>query len=531
MNTMKRRVRKYIEEHGMICPGDTVVAGVSGGADSLCLFLLLHELSEEIPFHLQVVHVHHGLRLSAEDDLLFVKDLCEQKQVPCTVIYVDAAASAREWGTGVEEAGRRLRYDAFRQVCDSLREEKKDTERGESLFRIAVAHHREDQAETVLFHLCRGTDLRGARGMLPVNGEIIRPLLYESRASIEQYLTEKGFSWQEDETNTDTGYTRNFIRREILPRLEQGVHGSASQRISQFAAACAEAESYLSAVTARAMERCSSECRPDERILIPDSHVCTYVLSLDDLRGEDPYLQGRIFYRCLADSTADGKDIGTVHVEALRSLCCGKTDGQLSMPSRVTVFRSAGKVFFCREAKDMEEPCKMRGGGQDRTYPVSEGEYICRVRDFDGSMSAIPKNEYTNWFDYDKIGMFPVFRTRQPGDCMYLFSAGKGAEDSCLSTRPETAEEARLPAEDRRLIRKKLARIMLDGKIPAGIRDRIVLPFYGNEALWIPGLRMGDSFRVTSATARILEIQWRSRGLLPGSPAFIKRGEKDGIQN
>ena len=528
MDMMKQRVRKYIEEHGMIRPGDTVVAGVSGGADSLCLFLLLNEMSDEIPFYLHVVHVHHGLRISAQDDLSFVKELCEQKQVPYTIIYTDAAASARQWGTGIEEAGRRLRYNAFRQVCDRLKEEKAGGKR-DSLFRIAVAHHREDQAETVLFHLCRGTDLRGARGMLPVNGEIIRPLLCESRACIEQYLTEKGFSWQEDETNTDTGYTRNFIRREILPRLEEGVHASASQMISRFAASCAEAETYLSAVTARGLERCTAECLPDERILIPDRHACIMVLSLNDLRKEDPYIQGRILYRCLADSTVDGKDIGTVHVEALRRLCGGETDGQLSMPSRVTVFKSAGKLFFCRETEEretegieetetieeketIEETGQMGIRGQKRTYPLSEGEYICRVRDFDGSMSAIPRNEYTNWFDYDKIGMFPVFRTRQPGDFMYLFSDGKSGEDTCFPIRSGAADEAGAKEKDRRLIRKKLARIMLDGKIPAGIRDKIVLPFSGNEVLWIPGVRMGDSFRVTSATTRVLEIQWQSGG-------------------
>lgn len=514
MNMMKRRVMNYIEKHGMIRSGDTVVAGVSGGADSLCLFLLLNEMSGEIPFHLHVVHVHHGLRISAQDDLSFVKDLCEQKQVPYTIIYADAAASAKQWGTGIEEAGRRLRYDAFRRVCQSLREGKNDNEREGSSFRIAVAHHREDQAETVLFHLCRGTDLRGARGMLPVNGEIIRPLLCESRACIEQYLTEKGYSWQEDETNTDTGYTRNYIRREILPRLEEGVHASAAQRISQFAAACAEADTYLSALTARGLERCTSKCMPDERILIPDSHACITVLSLDDLRKEDPYLQGRILYRCLADTTAEGKDIGTVHVEALRSLCCGETAGRLSMPSRVTVFKSAGKLFFCRETEGREETGQMDHREQQRTYPVSEGEYVCRVRDFDGSLSAIPKNEYTNWFDYDKIGMFPVFRTRQPGDFMHLFSDGKSAEYPCFPAGSGLPDETGAPEKNRRLIRKKLARIMLDGKIPAGIRDKIVLPFSGNEVLWIPGVRMGDSFRVTSATTRILEIQWQSGGII-----------------
>jgi tRNA(Ile)-lysidine synthase len=98
-------------------------------------------------------------------------------------------------------------------------------------------------------------------------------------------------------------------------------------------------------------------------------------------------------------------------------------------------------------------------------------------------MSSIPRNEYTKWFDYDKIGTFPVFRTRQPGDYMRLFSDMKT---------------------------KKIARIMLDGKVPAGIRDKIVLPFFGKEALWIPGLRMGDSCKVGPETTRILEIHWNS---------------------
>ena len=96
---MKQRVRKYMEEHGMIRPGDTLVAGVSGGADSLCLFLLLHDLAPEMGFRLHVVHVHHGLRLTAQDDLEFVRNLCAKMDVPCTIVRADAAASAKEWGT------------------------------------------------------------------------------------------------------------------------------------------------------------------------------------------------------------------------------------------------------------------------------------------------------------------------------------------------------------------------------------------------------------------------------------------------
>ena len=510
MNRMEQRVRDYIEEKRMILPGDTVVVGVSGGADSLCLFLILYALGAEMNFHLHVVHVHHGLRESAGEDMDFVEKLCRQLQVPCTAVQVDAAMRAKEWGIGVEEAGRKLRYDAFRQVCERLAEQDGSVK---TSFRIAVAHHREDQAETVLFHLCRGTDLRGARGMLPVNGQIIRPLLQESRTSIEQYLTQKGFAWQEDETNTDTAYTRNYLRREILPRLEEGVHGSAAERIAQFASACADAEAYLEAKTDEAAQRCLCGPAYREGIDIPEKYNCRYVLSLRALHREDPYLQRRVLYRFLAASTDSGKDIGTVHVDALQKLCAKETDGRLSMPSRVTVFRSAGRLFFCRDAESAEYRTEMlsqrteiaanraeripqqaesaamntRPAADKQApfpgYPLAEREYDCRLLDFDGNMSSIPRNEYTKWFDYDKIGTFPVFRTRQPGDYMRLFSDMKT---------------------------KKIARIMLDGKVPAGIRDKIVLPFFGKEALWIPGLRMGDSCKVGPATTRILEIHWNS---------------------
>ena len=539
MDTLRGRVRQYIEDHGMICPGDTVVAGVSGGADSLCLLLLLHELSGQMGFSLQAVHVHHGLRAAAREDLEYVEKVCRQMKVPCTVFRVDAAAAAKEWGTGVEEAGRMLRYDAFRQVCRSSGQQSEETS-----FRIAVAHHREDQAETVLFHLCRGTDLRGARGMLPVNGQIIRPLLGESRASIEAYLTEKGVKWREDETNADMAYTRNYLRSQILPRLEQGVNAAAALRISQFASACAEAEDYLAAATDRAVERCRAAFLSADRLLIPESCLCRSVLLLNALLEEEPYLQGRILYRCLAESTKTGRDIGTVHVDALRRLCRKKTDGQLSMPDRVMVLKSAGKLFFCRSEEAGSKPRPQphsegeaqprpvsgtAGSAAGRNYPASESEYTVCVRDFDGSMSSIPRNEYTKWFDYDKIGTFPVFRTRQPGDYMALYVTPKTQREGGSSEQDRLQDGSEQSARSGKTISKKLARIMLDGKVSAGARDRIVLPFIGKEALWIPGLRMGDSRKVTPETGKILEIRWNPDR--ESTQDHTERGEKDGLQN
>ena len=469
MDNLYERVRKFVLDREMIRPGESVVAGVSGGADSLCLFLVLLRMSREEGFFLQVVHVHHGLRESAQGDLRFVQDLCEKENVPCRCIMADAAAMAVKWGTGVEEAGRRLRYEAFEETRKSLQEE-----RGKPC-RIAVAHHREDQAETVLFHLCRGTDLRGARGMLPVSGWIVRPLLRESRAEIEAFLKARGMAWREDETNEDTSYTRNFIRREILPGLKDQVNSSAAENLARFAASCAETERFLEAQTEQAMKRClARDCDSDT------------VLDLQALRQEDPLLQRRILYRCLAASAGGRKDLTAVHVDAMQDLCGSETDGSLSLPGRVTMLRSGGLLFFYRKdcpGKDYLPADRQRRYGT--ALPLSREEYACRVFGFDGDLSAIPQNEYTKWFDYDKIGMFPVFRIRQNGDRMTLLAGGGG------------------------LISKKLARVMIDGKIPAAVRREAVLPFCGDEALWIPGLRMGDRYRITAGTRRVLEISWR----------------------
>ena len=543
------RVKRYVLENKMTGPGESVIAGISGGADSLCLFMILLRMSSELGFYLHAVHVHHGLRESAEEDLKFVEELCRSCHVPCTCIRADTAARSRDWKTGVEEAGRRIRYEAFEQVRGSL-----EKDRGTPC-RIAVAHHMEDQAETVLFHLCRGTDLRGAGGMLPVNGNLIRPLLMENRASIEAYLTGKGMSWRVDETNEDTTYTRNFLRREIIPRLSDGVNTAAVRHLARFADSCAGAERYLEKAAEKALHRCLVSYRlPDASGSSPDrgrgekekgekipasagsgadSAGGMLALEIDALEEEDPYIRKRILHHALCSCAASGPGPGAVHVEAVVQLCRGKGSARLSMPGGITVVRENGrlliapdKVFrtvnetvpsFSRERESIHDPGKETkpatqkralaetekdGPHQKRRlpesgiYPVSPDAYSWRFLDFDGDLSSIPRNEYTKWFDYDKMAVFPVFRTRQAGDFMKL-STGAG--------RPE-------------LMTRKVARVMLDAGVPSRLRDRILFPCLGKEALWIPGLRMGDSCRITSGTTRILEITWTGAGLDPGLP-------------
>ena len=471
-------VKDYIRRENLIRPGEAVAAGVSGGADSVCLLLILERLSREWGFYLCAVHVHHGLRESADADRAYVEELCGRLGIPLHCFQEDAAAAADSWGTGIEEAGRRIRHEAFEKVCRSVEEEL-----GGSCL-AAVAHHIEDQAETVLFHLCRGTDLRGLRGMEPRNGRFIRPLLEVKRGAIEAYLQEMETPWRTDETNADTAYTRNFLRAEILPRLHAGVNTAAADHIARFARTCAETEAYLDARTREALNRCLREPEATRT-----EKKRSLILSIPALLQEDPLIRGRILYQCLAVSAGTRRDLQRVHIEDLTRLCEGEKNGSLSLPGGVEALRSGGELYLYRRLVRREE---VSGSDADafvsagNVYPVQYRGYSVQVMDYDGNGASIPRKRYTKWFDYDKIGALPVFRTRQPGDRMTLLD----------------------PAAPQGKVRKKLARVMLDAKIPSVLRDRLLLPFAGQEALWIPGVRMSDRFRVGPETRKVVEICW-----------------------
>ena len=162
---MVDKVLQYVKEHHMIEAGDCIVAGVSGGADSVCLLLMLLEIRKAIPIEIRVVHVNHLIRTDAETDADYVQKLCLVHDLPFTLVEEDVEALAHKLHISTEEAGRNVRYSVF------------EKELGAKKGRIAIAHNKNDSCETFLFHLFRGTSLRGLTGILPVRDRIIRPLL------------------------------------------------------------------------------------------------------------------------------------------------------------------------------------------------------------------------------------------------------------------------------------------------------------------------------------------------------------------
>lgn len=206
---MKDNVRKAVSDYGMIEAGDSVTVALSGGADSVSLLYTLRELKDELGFSLSACHINHNLRGAESDrDQRFAESLCKKLSVPVSVFSVDVKGTVRKHQS-VEERARELRYEIFERLAR------------EANAKIATAHNANDNAETVLLNLLRGTGLKGLCGIPPVRDYIIRPLIYTPRTAIEAFCAENGIEYVTDRTNLSTDYTRNKIRLDILPRLAE----------------------------------------------------------------------------------------------------------------------------------------------------------------------------------------------------------------------------------------------------------------------------------------------------------------------
>ena len=387
-------------------PGGRILCAVSGGRDSMCLLHYLWTLGRRENFSVAAVHMNHGQRETAQRDVLFVQNFCRERGIPCVTEQVSVPEKAKEWGVGIEEAGRRLRYETFRRAAELTCAD-----------RIATAHHAADQAETVLLNLLRGTGPEGLAGIPPVRGEIIRPLLETSRQEIEAYLERHGIDHVEDETNGDRSLTRNRLRLDIMPLLRELYPG-------------AEGSICRTAEILRREEGCWRELV--ERVL-PEKGTEMERQGLLEL----PYALRLRALRTLVERTAVGrKDYGAAHYEAMERLLHGP-GGLLHLPGGVVAL-CRGEIFSLEKEDRAPEtvallPGVTRWGGytvllEKSEHPVSGGNAL--------------------ELDADKITGGLTLGPCRPGDGLYL-PGGRGRRSVkrlCLDRGLDPVERDRLPA-------------------------------------------------------------------------------------
>ncbi len=490
---MKERVKQFIEQNHLLQKGGRVVAGVSGGADSTALLCLLCELRDELDLQVEAVHIHHGIRgEEADRDREFTEELARRRGVLCTTVYVRAREYAAEKGISEEEAGRILRYGALRQEAERM-----------GGARIAVGHHREDQAETILHNLFRGSGLKGLSGMAAEENGVIRPLLCVGREEILGYLAGIGQPYCADSTNETDDYTRNRIRKLLQTACSQ-VNPGAARHIAEAGSRMAEADAYFESRAAGILE---TECRRQAGGLGIKADVLS---ELPDILAE------YVVMGMIRMQAGRAKDIASAHVEAVLGLAKKGSGKRVRLPYGMEAVREYETIRLQRaeEREDTRQdaapgfrPDSLPRGERLGIQTASgEGEQMMTLefsRFAYEKNQKIPENRYTKWFDYDKIKGTLLVRHRESGDYISLKGGG----------------------------RKSLKSYLIDQKIPLRLRDGIPVLAEGKHILWIVGWRISEYYKVTDDTKEILQVQAHGGEKDDGGSSGSDPGRGSGAQD
>lgn len=452
---MLKKVISYIEKNKILQDGDSVLLGVSGGADSVCMLHVLYSLREKYHLKLYVVHVNHGIRGSeAKRDADFVEQMAENLQIPFRVVTANIPEMAKEQKLSEEEAGRIFRYNTFEQVANEVGANK-----------IAVAHNLNDNSETVLFNLFRGSRLKGLRGISPMRGQIIRPLLCCSRNEIEQYLQENNLSYCTDSTNKETDYSRNRIRLKLMPYIKENINQKAEYNIVNAAENLSQVYEYI-----------YGEAQKAYRIHVKDNVLLN---SAEDL---NVVILQEVVRMWILENTGRLKDIKANHVNIVIGLLSNQVSKKSELPyglKLIKTYEGVKVLLENNEGKDSNGQTIIEDGKIFNTEKIT---VTVENKSFD--KSNIPDLLYTKWLDYDKIKGLTL-RKRLPGD--YIEISG---------------------SESGRSVKKKLKKYFIDNKIPQEERNNIWLLADGNHVVWIVGYRISEMCKVTDSTKRIIKITY-----------------------
>ena len=465
MNNFENKVYEFIKVNRMIEPGSTVLAGFSGGGDSTALLLVLCALRKVLDIRIYAVHVNHGIRKEASEDEAFVRGFCQEHDIECTFYNKDIPKLAKKWKMTEEEAGRCARYEAFEETTKKI---------GASC--IAVAHHQNDVAETLLMNLLRGSGLHGAGAIRPVRGNIIRPFLCVSREEIEKYLKVKRQLFCHDKTNDENIHTRNIVRNILIPKMEKDVNSSAVAHLCRAAIEFAKADEFIQNNTSTVFDKM---VKAGEGKLLID---------LGQFRDSDEAIKANIILRCLEKLTPHRKDITSAHVDSILALSEDSTGtATVDLPYNLVAVRSYDELTIgvkdtensFNSEKEVEIPRTLKVGDEITFEIPNLGIAHISILQYNGG-KLFPSSAYTKWFDYDRI-QGAVFRCRRPDDYILLEQ-----EDG--------------------LHKKKISKLMTDEKVPKSKRDAIYLLTDGSNVLWVPGIRMSGAFKISDTTDRILAI-------------------------
>lgn len=470
---MKRNhIIETIIDNGLIESGSVVIIGASGGPDSLCLLHALSSISDMYDLTLIPVHVNHMIRPEAEEECDHLVDICERLDLECQVYEASCHDAAKEMGVSLEEAGRNIRYQIFDEVADDL------VDSGFSRDRIVIAlgHNADDQAETILFRLLRGTGTHGLSGIpafrISAGGNfIVRPLLSIERREIEAYIKENKLRPNIDKSNDDNTYTRNRIRNELIPYLEKNFNPKIKENLRRYAGLAYMDDSLLKDIAFREYSENITIDEKNDRI----------ILDLNDIKDNPPSINSRVV-SCMFELLGLDTSVTYEHVTAVMSLIYSENPSAgVDLPLGLRAYKEYDRLIISAGEE------LLKADSNIDIYPQ-----VIMKKEFDPD----PDEPYAA-FDFDKFNSeYPgrlgdiVLRTRREGDYLPMKNGSKKIQD-----------------------------LLVDSKVRKTARESILLAAIDSEVLWVlPNEhfagenekakgRFSQKFHIDNGTERVLLIE------------------------
>ncbi|BCB96164.1 tRNA(Ile)-lysidine synthase [Dissulfurispira thermophila] len=461
-----KKVRETINKYHMLAQGDHVLVGLSGGPDSVCLLTILHRLSTEFGINLSAVYINHGLRSDEIPyEIELCEDLCSSMDIPFITKSIDVRSYIKEKKLNKQEAARELRYNAFNEIAIQR-----------SANKIAVGHNADDQAETIIMRLFRGTGPSGLAGIPPIRSQrsgisnqkidLIRPLIEIERYEIEDFLETEGIGFAIDSSNLKQKYFRNKIRQLIVP-IAKKINMDVIKTISRTADIFRDEERYFEIIVTKNLMK-----------LITRKNDNTIELFIGPLEAMDTVILRRVLRRAI-DETRGLRGISFTHIEEIISLIkSGKSGDRIYLPENIRAIKGYSTLILTSERPVRLGTYTIDGVGE---IVLRESQIVIRstimgineVKDYgDSQKNAV--------IDADKVHFPMIIRGRLHGDFFYPLGFGK---------------------------KKKLQDYFVDEKIPRDERDAIALLISDNNIVWVIGYRLDERYKVDKDTKRVLKFE------------------------
>ncbi len=455
VKTTVEKVRKSILKYRLVEQGERVVVAVSGGPDSVCLLDILSCLSPDLKLELVVAHFDHGLRPDEDqDETRFVASLAAVRNLP----FETKSAHMDAQGGSLEDRARKARYRFFEEVRTRFSADK-----------IALGHQRNDQAETVLMRLLRGSGTGGLSGIAPIrDGRVIRPILELGRSEIETYLHKRELSFKTDPTNREEKFLRNRIRSLMIPSLEQ-YQPQVIDILAQTADILREDHEYLETVSRKWL----AERAPAQRNGLVEIDVAEF-LELPPAVGK------RVIRHCVAHTGTGLSGVTWRHISSVYQLAGGKrSQGAIHLPKGLMVQRIYDRLSFGKGSsrKSADYFHILHGPGR---YAIEDASCILLVEEMCAMPPSFPEGApWTAYFDARKISYPLALRNFRPGD-KFIPLGMRG--------------------------HKKVKDLFIDRKLPKPVRSRLPILLSGENILWVCGIMIDDRVKVSLDTEKVLKV-------------------------